>query len=240
MGAWLSGLARIALQAAGHGDPDALIALFAIASLTEAGIPSPLVLDTVLFYLGYEITGDWVAAITVVLVLLLAREVGSAAVYWVFRLAGSRIRGWLGPRLARWQARAEDSGKKTGVRARLLAWVAARSVGLTLLSRSGMGSAYAVALGRLTPGLLTAVSVGSGIIGVRYRYFFLGIGMSSLFVDVAEISLGAVAGYGLLRFGMQPGSWLIVVGGVANVLLIWGLSRLVLWGRSRRKSGKVG
>lgn len=239
MGSWLGGLATLALQAASRGDPDALIALFAIAALTEAGVPSPLVLDTVLFYLGYQISGDWLAALTVILVLLLARATGSGVVYWVFRLAGSRIRGWLGPRLNRWQANAAISNRRSGARARLLAWLSARTVALTSLSRSGVSSSYAVALGRITPGLLTAVSVGSGIVGVRYPFFLLGIGISSIFVDVAEISLGVVAGYGLLRFGMEPGSWLIFVGGVANVLLIWALSRLVLWGRARRKSNKA-
>ncbi len=236
MGSWLGGLATIALQAASRGDPDALIALFAIAALTEAGVPSPLVLDTVLFYLGYQISGDWLAAITVLLVLLLARATGSGLVYWVFRLAGSRIRGWLGPRLNRWQANAAVSNRRQGARARLLGWISARTVGLTSLSRSGVSSSYAVALGRITPGLLTAVSVGSGIVGVRYPYFLLGIGISSIFVDLAEISLGVVAGYGLLRFRIEPGSWLIFLGGIANVLLIWALSRLVVWGRSRGKS----
>lgn len=45
----------------------------------------------------------------------------------------------------------------------------------------GIRISYEVALSRITPGLLTVTSAACGTFGVRFRYFGLGVGLTSVF-----------------------------------------------------------
>ena len=89
------------MEAVGQGDIASLGALFLIVSLTEIGVPFPLVLDTILFLLGFQLSLWLWRALLVILVLLLARELGSTTVYWLSHYAGNPFASWLGDHLPR-------------------------------------------------------------------------------------------------------------------------------------------
>ncbi len=77
-------------------DLGAFVSLLTIAALLEIGIPFPFVLDTVLFYLGYQRMGAWSEIGAVMGVLLAGRLLGSSIVYWVARGVGGRLVVWFG------------------------------------------------------------------------------------------------------------------------------------------------
>ncbi len=54
---WFEGLVRVATEAVSQGTPIVMIALLLVAALTEVGIPFPFVLDSVLFFIGYQTGG---------------------------------------------------------------------------------------------------------------------------------------------------------------------------------------
>lgn len=78
---WLSGLGARVMDSTTYDNPGVLAALFFVALLTEIGVPFPLVIDTVLFALGYQFAQLWFYVIVVVFLLCLGRECGATAVY---------------------------------------------------------------------------------------------------------------------------------------------------------------
>lgn len=239
MTGWFSELTARAMEVASQGNIGALAALFLMVSLTEVGVPFPLVLDTTLFLLGYQLGQLWWQAIAAVLVLLLGRESGSTIVYWLSHALGNPVINWSGKRFPSLRRNLERLTKKLGIRASLavvLSRLTAQAPLAASISSFGGRVSFTVAIARLTPGLLTATSIASGTIGLRYGYFALGIALASIFVDAAIIALGAIMGYGLLHLGFAPSPWLIIVGLVVNIALIWSVQRL-LW---RRNSGREG
>lgn len=235
----MSALAERVMDTSTYGNPEVLAALFFIVVLTEVGVPFPLVIDGVLFTLGYRFAQLWPYSIAVVSLLLLGRESGAAAVYWVFRTVGGPLvkRIWQHlPFLRRRVDRASGKIRENTALGAMLARLSTQSVTALagFLPDFGIRASYEVALSRVTPGLLTLTSAASGTFGVRYRYFGLGVGIASVLVDGTEITLGIIMGYGLSRFGITRGTWLIGVGAVVNFLIIWLGSRM-LW-RHRREA----
>lgn len=219
---WLSELAARVMDVTNYGNPGVLAGLFLVAALTEIGIPFPLVLDTVLFFLGWHIALMPFQAILVVLVLFLGRECGATPIYWLSRGFGEAILKKVLKRFPMLENRVRRASKKLGTMTALGAAMASPSA--LLAPSSAVQATYTVALSRMTPGLLTLTSIACGVFGIRYRFFALGIGLASIIVDGAEIALGVAVGYGLLQVGISPGPWLIIVGAVANVSLIWLIS----------------
>ena len=221
------------MEAAGQSTPQALAALFSIAFLTEFGIPFPLVLDTVLFLVGFQAANLGFQPAAIVLVLLLGRVSGSALLYWVSHAAGGRVLSSLEYRFPRLGGRIESLQKKKGMPVFLsvmLSQLMTRDTSAGPLTLVGMRASSTVALARITPGLLTLTTVASGMTGLSYKYFALGIATTSVLVDGAEITLGVIMGYGIIYSALTSSPWLIVIGALTNLFLLWMLPRLI-WRR---------
>ncbi len=193
----LNELAIHAMQAVSHGNFAALLALFLIAALTEVGLPFPFVIDGVLFLAGYRMTITPVHLLLVVSALFLGRVVGASAIYWVFRLVDKPVSKWLSRRFPKLQNGIERLRLRLGARAPV-----------------------AVAMGRLTPGLLTAVSVAAGGCQVHFGYFIAGIAISSIIADAALILLGFATQHGLHGLGLRPSIWMIIIGLIAFLVFV--------------------
>ena len=68
---------------------------------------------------------------------------------------------------------------------------------------------------------------------MRYFHLVLGIVLASVITDGALIMFGFATGYGLKIFGFTPSAWMLVVGVVIAIALIW-LARW-LWLRRRAR-----
>ncbi len=199
------GLLSQALSTLNQGNVGALAALFLVLALGEMGVPFPLVLQGVLFFIGYQITqGAALKLIPLVLVLITGRQFGSAIVYSLARFLGNPFVNRLGKRFPRWQSRLDILKERLSARAPV-----------------------AVAIGRLTPGLLVPTSLTSGAIGLRYEYFALGIVLSTIVWDGAFIASGIVMARGAQYLGLAASPWLILGGLAAVVCLTWGVGRFL-------------
>ncbi len=103
-----------------------------------------------------------------------------------------------------------------------------------LKTKLGTGTPLAIAIARLTPGLLLPATVASGAMAVGYVHFVLGILISSLIADLILIASGVAMGLGVKFLGIEPSPWVFVVGLVIVIALVWFLPRRFL---KRRESG---
>jgi membrane protein DedA with SNARE-associated domain len=236
---WLAEFTSHAMHMISHGDTQDLAGLFLVGSFTELGIPFPMMLDTVLFLLGYRITALWIKVIIVMLVLLVARETGSAIVYWLFHTLGSPLFGWLKSRFPSLTARLIRIGNRLATKASLGVVFSKLKdqLSTSTSSASGLKSRVplVIALARLTPGLLTATSVASGIIKLPYGHFALGTAMASLIDDSATIILGVITGYVFRELNINRSPWFVLLGVVIDIVVIIIIQRII-W---RRKPVKT-
>lgn len=230
MGEFLSAFAAAVSNIVYAVDLQAFVALFLVAALTEFGVPFPLVLDSLLFLLGYQILDSAPKAVLVMAVLMLGRLAGSSGVYWLAHLLGSPLISWLSKRFPRLRARITAFARRLGIRHSLPVALSRIGIQTSLAATAttvGFQTPLAVAMARLTPGLLTATSVASGILRLRYRFFALGIAISAVFYDVLTISFGAITGYGLRQFDITLSSWYIVVGVIVDIVVVLLIFRLI-------------
>jgi membrane protein DedA with SNARE-associated domain len=205
------GVVSQGLSTLNQGNVYALATLFLVLVLGEMGVPFPFVLQGVLFLIGYQIThGAALRPIPLVLVLIMGRQFGSAIVYFVGRFLGSRFVDRLGKRFPRWQSELDKVKGALSKRA-----------------------AVAVAIGRLTPGLLMPTSLTSGATGLGYGYFALGTVLSTVVWDGALVGSGAVFGTGVQHLGLTIPYWSIFLGFTAAICLIWTVRRFL-----RRRRGR--
>lgn len=197
---WIDAILDQAMSAINQGDVAAVSALFFVVALTEAGIPFPFILDTVLFFTSYQ-TGIISAQVAQVFaVVFLGRQFGAGLLYWLTRLPGNAFIRWLGKRYP-------------SVPHRLA----------TVELKLGSQAVWAITIARLS-GLLTVASVASGAIGLRYSRLVLGVALSSLIFDGALLLLGT--GIGVFLPHLPP--WTIVIGIIILLTIIWGMHFLVL------------
>jgi membrane protein DedA with SNARE-associated domain len=196
---WTQAIASAATQWLEQGNPLVFAALFLIATVIEIGIPVPFVQDTVLLYLGFEPTGKLLLVAPLVMATLMAgRILGGSVVFWVARSVDSKLIRWLGKKSPKLLIKAHDLGVKLGKRTPL-----------------------AVALARLTPGLLTASSVAASVFRVRYAYFCFGIMISSVIPDAAEVASGVAIRAGFKVAGLTPSPTLFVIVFLCFMALVW-------------------
>ncbi|MGD0352741.1 MAG: VTT domain-containing protein [Dehalococcoidia bacterium] len=209
---WFQGIASTLTQWLQQGDPSVFGALFLISTVIEMAIPVPFVQDTVLFYVGYEPTGRLLHLAPLVMLALIAGKIfGGSIIYWVARLLSPRFVRWLGRRFPNILRRAQD-------------------LGTSMKKRSPM----AVTMARLTPGLLTPSTVAAGLFQIRYLYFCLGVVISSVITDGAEIAAGLAVRTGFTFAGIAPSPALFIIALVIVMALFWLGSWL--WGRRRTGS----
>jgi membrane protein DedA with SNARE-associated domain len=208
---FLNQLAQNAITALNQGNPTALLSLFFISALTEIGIPFPFILDTILIFTGYQhgLLSKEVGMI--MLSLLLGRVVGASVIYWLTRFIGTVFVNWISKRYPFIQKR--------------LNWLTEK------LSRN---APVAVAIARLTPGLLTPSTVASGIICLRFYYLLLGIAISSIVADGVLLLIGFGTSHGLKYLGFAPSLWLIIVITIVIAGIAWAIQRY--FPRRKRKN----
>lgn len=201
---FLTELAKNATQAITHGNPTALMALFFISTLTEIGVPFPFILDTILIFTGYQSGLLSLETILIMLSLMAGRAVGASAIYWLTRWIGRAFIKWVSKRFPFLQKRMEWLTNKLSRRAPI-----------------------AVAIARLTPGLLTPSTVAAGVIRVRYWHLILGIAISSVVADGVLLIIGFVTGRSLDELGVKPAIWMFIVGLVILFGIIWVVNKYI-------------
>jgi membrane protein DedA with SNARE-associated domain len=208
---WIRDLLNLATQAAGSSSPAGLLTMFLIAALTEIGMPFPLVIDGVLFLTGYQSGLVSTQVLWIILALILGREVGATVIYILSRIMRDAFSNWLARRFPKWNDR--------------LIWLSNK------LSRRAV---LAVAVARLTPGLLTPSTVAAGCVRVRYYQLVLGIIAASIVSDGALVIIGFAAKHGMKIAGIEPAPW---QGIIAFVVIFAGifLARRY-WPRKRVKT----
>ena len=207
---WLNELVSGAFGALGQGNPLSLLILFLITILTEAGVPFPFVMDSVLFVSGFK-TGTLTLQLALTMLVVFAgRQVGASIIYWLFRFPGTAITTWFEKRFPSFHSKLQNVTEK-------------------LHSRAVTG----IALTRLT-GLLTLVSGASGLLRVRYIRFIAGVALSSLIFDGALVVTGILAGSKLQQYGYTPTTLQVILGCMLMVVCIM-LIQLVI---TRLKNNK--
>jgi membrane protein DedA with SNARE-associated domain len=208
---FFTNLTQNTLNAINEGNWQALLGLFLVSGLTEIGIPFPFIVDTILIVTGIH-RGVLSANVGMIMLSLLAgRLVGASLIYWLTRIIGKIFIDRLSRRFPAIQKRMD--------------WITNK------LSRQ---APLAVAIVRLTPGLLTASTVAAGIMRMRYYYLLLGILISSVIADLALLLLGFFTGRGLEQFGVDLNVWVMIIIVIVVLGLIYLISRLL----SRKSQSK--
>ena len=210
---WFNSLLAIATSAVSQNSFGALVALFLVAALTEVGVPFPFIIDGALFIASYESGLFSFQVLLVILALVLGREVGATVIFWLSRFVGDAFINWLGKRFPKLKLNER------------MAWLN------TKLSRR---APLAVAIARLTPGLLTVSSVAAGYSGMKYYQLVLGIVLASVVADGVLVIIGVISKYGLSILGFTPSSWEVVGALAVVILLVW----FVRWLWLRRRAHK--
>ena len=208
---WLDELISGAFNALGQGNPLSLLSLFLVTVLTEAGVPFPFVMDSVLFVSGFK-TGTLTLQLALtMLAVFVGRQVGASTIYWLFRFPGTAIITWLEKRFPSFHSKLQNVTEK-------------------LHNRAVTG----IALTRLT-GLLTLVSGASGLLRVRYIRFIAGVALSSLIFDGALVAIGIITGTRLQQYGYTPTTLEVILGCMLMVVGIMAIQFVI----TRLKNNKM-
>jgi membrane protein DedA with SNARE-associated domain len=214
---WINSLVSVAVDSLNQGSYIALLVLFSVAALTEIGVPFPFIIDAAILLTSYR-SGFWsINLLSLVLALILGREVGAAAIFFLSRFLGPAFLKWLSKRFPflKVEARMAQINQKISRRAPLM-----------------------IALVRLTLGLLTPSSVAAGCSNVRFFEFVLGIILASLVADGALVLVGTATKYGLTFLGFSLNSWEIILGLIVLIGFVWLMRKLWLKFRLKRNSGR--
>jgi membrane protein DedA with SNARE-associated domain len=200
------------------GDHNGLLIIFALAVITDIGVPVPFVLDTVLILAAYkvffEVNQNWLPVILMVLMLFVGRQIGSGILYGLARFLGGGFIGWV-------ERHFPSVGKRLN----------------SFCARPGRWAPLAVITGRLTPGLLQITSVAAGAVRLRYDYFAIGIALASIIYDGILILLGFFAAHSPKADDANFTFWLLIVLMVI-VCILWPLL-VVMVRRSSKKAAKL-
>ncbi len=182
MSEWFQGVALTLVEWLAHGNPLVFGVLFLVAAVVEVGVPMPFIQESALLSIGFEPTGRLLYMAPLIMITLIAgRILGGSALFWLVRKFEGRFTRWLSRKFPKIMVKARDLGARLGKKSQL-----------------------AVAAARLTPGLLTATTVASGLFDVKYRHFCLGIIFSSLITDGGEIAFGLAVNHGFTIAGVTP------------------------------------
>ena len=182
-----------------QGSPWALAIILVIGAVTEVGIPTLFAIDTVVLFASYQVGLFSAELFLVIMALLLGRLLGSTIIYWASRLLGQRFLKWLG------KYQPKICSQLNSVAGRLATRATA-----------------SVALTRLTPGLLTAASVGSGLVKIRFRYFAGGVALSSIIADFSLVLVGVLAKTGTSVLGIKLETWQVGIAAFVFLVIGWG------------------
>jgi len=195
-----------------QGSPWALAIILVIGAVTEVGIPTLFAIDTVVLFASYQVGLFSAELFLVIMALLLGRLLGSTIIYWASRLLGQRFLKWLGKYQPKMCSQLNSVAGRLATRA-----------------------TASVALTRLTPGLLTAASVGSGLVKIRFRYFAGGVALSSIIADFSLVLVGVLAKTGTSVLGIKLETWQVGIAAFVFLVIGWGTYFYI----QRRKAKKT-
>ncbi len=181
---WFRDLVNIGTQAVSQSSLSGLLAMFLVATLTEIGVPFPFVIDGVLFLTSYQNGLISHEVLWIILALTLGRIAGASAIFFLSRRLGGVFSRWLERRSAKWHERF-----------------------LALCARFKRGAVMAVAIARLTPGLLTPSTVAAGCAKVSWVRLIAGIVIASIVADGVLVLFGFATRRGLKVAGVEPSPW---------------------------------
>jgi membrane protein DedA with SNARE-associated domain len=213
--AWFNSMLAVASIAVIQGGFGTFAALLGVAALTELGIPFPLIIDGALFIASYERGLFSFQVLLVILALVLGREAGAAAIFWLSRIVGDRFVSWLEKLFPKLKLSERMAWLKTKLRRRAL---------------------LAVAVARLTPGLLFPSSVVSGYCGMKFYQFVLGIVLASVVADGVLVIIGVVTKFGLHIIGFTPSAAEVLVVLFVIILLVWLVQRIYVRARNQQRA----
>jgi membrane protein DedA with SNARE-associated domain len=199
-----------------QGSPWALGIILLLGAITEVGIPTLFAIDAVVLFASFQVGLFSVGLLLVVLALLLGRLLGSSIIYWFSKSLGKRFLNWLEKYQPRICAQINSVSNRLNNRA-----------------------AFSIALARLTPGLLTASSIGSGLVRIKFNNFVLGVALSSLIADLSLVFIGALAKTGFSAFGIKPEPWQVGIGAFAFLIIGWGTYFIIRNLRAKKAISKV-
>lgn len=191
-----------------------MIPLFFILFLGEMGVPFPAVLQAILLYAGYQLSLGQVRVLPLLAVAQVGRQAGSGCVYLLARSLEA-------PFLHRYGRLFQLPGHRL-------------EPGVLKLH---LPAPLAVALGRLTPGLLLPTSLLSGALKVHYAAFAIGIAISAIIWDGTFVALGALLGRHLQQYSQTLTVLYPLLILVLIVVLLVAVGRFVL---SLRKGNMQG
>jgi membrane protein DedA with SNARE-associated domain len=195
-----------------QGSPWALAIISVIGAVTELGIPTLFAIDTVVLFASFQVGLLSSELFLVILALLFGRLLGSSMIYWASRFLGQRFLKWLEKYQPKISAQINSVAGKLANRATL-----------------------SITFARLTPGLLTAVSVGSGLVKIRFRYFLEGVALSSIIADFSLVLIGVLAKTGTSAFGIELETWQAGIAAFVFLVVGWGTYFLVQWRKSKKR-----
>lgn len=185
------------LAGLGSGDPLSWFLVTLLLIFNEVGLPLPIVYESILLYAGYGLAQNNPGYLAVAAFGSLGSGLGASLLFFLFFLLGSPI---LKSKFFK-----NHAGKIKALKRELLK----REI-------------LTVALGRLTPGLLSLTSLTAGILRLNYFKFILGVLLSNLVWAFILITAGFVVGR------LYP-SGSSLEGATQKVSLILGLTALGLF-----------
>jgi membrane protein DedA with SNARE-associated domain len=180
--------------------------LFLIAVFAEIGVPLPFIPDSALFLTGYQNSVS-IQSFYTFMIVFTGRHCGASLTYWISRFLGHKLLIWIGNHFPRVYKRISNLASGSNRRVPLM-------VGFLRLS-----------------GLLYVPSIAAGVVHIRFRYFILGVTISSLIFDGATTILGILTGRGFHILGFEPTNWSVIIGFIL-IMVIALLIQLIV---SRRK-----
>jgi membrane protein DedA with SNARE-associated domain len=162
----------------GVTNPIGLIIVFGLVVLADVGFVIPFIIEPALFLITIQAGPLAPPAWLFVLMMTLGRQGGTAILYWLSRSAGDRMERLsrrFFPRLTnRFAARVQQFERKLGRQQH-----------------------FALAIARLTPGLVQVSTIASGILRIHFYSVMFGAFLAGIIYDLVIVLLGSLAHYGL-------------------------------------------
>ncbi len=202
-------------------NPAGLLVIMTLAISADVGLPIPAVVEPTLFLLSYRAGPLSIPVLLFVAALQLGRQIGTAILYWPSRLLGGKSLGWVSEHLGGLGRKLAEQtmqfSKKLGSERRHRT----RVIGL-------------ITVGRLTPGLLPVVTVGSGILKLPYAFLVIATVISGLVYDLTIIFLGYLAKIGLSSIAPDVAVWVAL----AAIIVLASLPFFFSFLKNRRRNRK--
>jgi LPXTG-motif cell wall-anchored protein len=191
-------------------NPVGLGIVFGLVVLADIGFIIPFVIEPALFLIVYQAGPFSVPVMLFVLMMTAGRQVGTGTLYWLSRLSWDEIerllRRFFPGFAARFSRRVEQFERRLGKR-----------------------QSIALAIARLTPGLLQVSTIASGILRIQFAYVLVGTFIAGIIYDAILVFLGGLAHYGLK--GVEQSYSVFIALGIA---VLMGLISFII-GRFRRE-----